>query len=135
VSIGILLITHPGIGNALLTTASAMLEACPLRTRCLEVPDRVDLELLMTQALQAIDTIDDGSGVLILTDAFGSTPSNIATQLAGRHRANVISGVNLPMLVRIFNYASDNLDTLTRKAAEGGVRGIQVILASDDQTG
>lgn len=134
-SIGILLITHPGIGDALLATASAMLDACPLQTRCLEVPAEVDLERLIRQARQAIDTIDDGSGVLILTDAFGSTPSNIAGRLADRHRTNVISGVNLPMLIRIFNYASDNLDSLTRKAAEGGLRGIQITLASDDQTG
>jgi PTS system ascorbate-specific IIA component len=73
--------------------------------------------------------------VLILTDAFGSTPSNIAHRIAQRSRANVISGVNLPMLIRIFNYCSDSLDSLTQKAAEGGIRGIQVSLAREGDDG
>ena len=129
-SIGLLLITHPGIGTALLANASAMLEACPLETRCLEVPPGADLEQLMLHARDALETIDDGSGVLILTDAFGSTPSNIARRVAEGRHTTVVSGVNLPMLVRIFNYASDDLESLTRKAAEGGVRGIQASLES-----
>jgi len=133
-SIGILLITHPGIGAALLSNTSTMLEACPLQTRCLEVPLDVDMDGLIDQARHELESIDDGSGVLILTDAFGSTPSNIAHLIADRPRTNVISGINLPMLIRIFNYCSDNLDSLTRKAAEGGIRGIQVSSPASSNT-
>ena len=134
-SIGILLITHPGIGTALLANTSALLEACPLQTRCLEVPPDVDPDTLERQARRELDKIDDGSGVLILTDAFGSTPSNIAHRIAGDHRTQVVSGVNLPMLIRIFNYCSDSLDSLTRKAAEGGIRGIHASLQANDDSG
>lgn len=134
-TIGILLITHPGIGTALLANTSAMLEACPLQARCLEVPPEVDMEKLVEQARHEVESIDDGSGVLVLTDAFGSTPSNIAHRIANRSRTNVVSGVNLPMLIRIFNYCSDSLDSLTQKAAEGGVRGIQVSLAAGGDDG
>ncbi len=134
-SIGILLITHPGIGAALVATACGMLEHCPLETRCLDVPPDVDMAHLVERARQALDSIDDGSGVLILTDAFGSTPSNIAHQIAEDHRTQVVSGVNLPMLIRIFNYCSDNLDSLTRKAAEGGIRGIHASLPLHEESG
>ncbi len=125
-TIGILLITHPGIGHALVTTACGLLEDCPLRTRCIEVPREVDLERLVAQARHALAEVDDGSGVLVLTDAYGSTPSNIAHRIAGDHQVAVISGVNLPMLVRILNYPTEELESLARKAAEGGVRGIRL---------
>ena len=125
-SIGLLLITHPGIGQALLATACSTLHGCPLQARCIEVPPDADTEQLLDRARQEIEAIDDGSGVLVLTDAYGATPSNIACSLLADERIRVVSGVNLPMLIRIFNYADDSLETLTGKAAEGGLRGIQV---------
>lgn len=125
-TIGILLITHPGIGTALLANTSAMLERCPLPIRCIEVPPRPDLEALERQAHEDARAIDDGDGVLILTDAYGSTPSNLAQRIAGSRPAKVVSGVNLPMLIRVFNYCGDTLDDLAQKAYEGGVRGIHL---------
>lgn len=125
-SIGILLITHPGVGTALLATATRLLEACPLRAHCLDVPLGADTEQILTQAREALDELDDGHGVLVLTDAFGATPSNIACQLSESGHASVVSGLNLPMLIRVFNYSSEDLDALVQKAAEGGMRGIQI---------
>jgi PTS system ascorbate-specific IIA component len=125
-SIGILLITHPGIGKVLLKNAFDLIGACPLRIECLEIPLEADREAFEKLAAQTAKTLDDGNGVLVLTDAFGSTPSNIACQLTAECQANVVSGLNLPMLIRVFNYARDDLAALTHKAAEGAMRGIQV---------
>jgi len=123
-SIGILLVTHPGIGSGLLHTATRILGACPLRTKCLEVPADADTEPLLAQAAEHLAALDSGDGVLVITDIFGATPSNIACALAEIGRAAVVSGANLPMLVRVYNYPGDDLDTLSEKAAEGGLRGI-----------
>jgi len=128
-SIGILLLTHPGIGETLLKNACELVGSCPLRIRCLNIPLESDTDDLQQLAYQSAQELDDGSGVLVLTDAFGATPSNIACQLTGELQANVVSGLNLPMLIRVFNYASDDLQALTHKAADGGMRGIQVARA------
>lgn len=125
-SIGILLLTHPGIGEALLATACTTLSGCPLRTRCVEVPPGADLDRLAQQVRGAIEAVDDGSGVLVLTDAYGATPSNLICGLQLQEHVAVVSGVNLPMLIRVFNYADESLEALTSKAAEGGLRGIHV---------
>jgi len=129
-SIGILLITHPGVGSALLTTASRLLAACPTRIKCLDVPLDANPESIFRHAAREVLNLDDGDGVLILTDAYGSTPSNIACQLTEDHYARVVSGLNLPMLIRVFNYFTEDLDTLSHKAAEGGIRGIQTFDSS-----
>ena len=60
-------------------------------------------------ASHACSELDEGYGVLVLTDLYGSTPSNIAHQLMDRHRINIISGTNIPMLLRILNYQYSNL--------------------------
>lgn len=80
-SIGVLLVTHPGIGEALLNNASELIGACPLQVRCMDIPLQCDTAQLQQTVLENARKLDDGSGVLILTDAFGATPSNIACQL------------------------------------------------------
>jgi PTS system mannose-specific IIA component len=117
--------THPGVGSALLTTASRLLAVCPTRIRCLDVPVDANTETILMQASGEMLELDDGEGVLVLTDAYGSTPSNIACRLAENHFTKVVSGINLPMLIRVFNYFTEDLDTLSHKAVEGGIRGIQ----------
>jgi len=77
-SVGILLVTHPGIGNALLNSARRIIVDCPLRTMCLEVPLDASIEKLGIQAADMLQRLDQGDGVLILTDIFGATPHNIA---------------------------------------------------------
>jgi PTS system ascorbate-specific IIA component len=132
-SIGILLVTHPGIGETLLKNACDLIGSCPLRVRCVDIPLESETEDLQQLACDSAENLDDGSGVLILTDAFGATPSNIACELTGKMQANVVSGLNLPMLIRVFNYASEDLQALTHKAAEGGMRGIQVAHSRKDR--
>ncbi len=123
-TIGLLLVTHDQIGEALLRTATRMFEEMPLKSNVLPVPIEANPEVLQEKARSLVCKLDDGDGVLVFTDMYGSTPSNIAAGLVNPGRVNVISGVNLPMLIRTLNYAALDLEPLTQKAVSGGSEGI-----------
>lgn len=122
--VGMLLVTHGKLGHYLLETMRDMIGELPLAADVLEVRRVSAHEVLISQGRKMIERLDSGAGVLILTDAFGSTPSNIANKLCLDARTTVVAGVNLPMLVRIFNYPHLPLMDMTRSAVEGGSRGI-----------
>ncbi|MCU0833234.1 MAG: PTS fructose transporter subunit IIA [Chromatiaceae bacterium] len=122
-SVGLLIVTHNTIGSALLETATKMLGACPLRAETLEITEYMEPDLLLGQARAMAAALDSGDGVLVLTDLYGSTPANIARALAGEH-VRVLAGVNLPMLVRVLNYAALPLSELVDKGLSGGRDGI-----------
>ena len=130
-SIGVLLVTHPGVGEILLKTTCDIIGACPMRVVCLSIPMQGGDRDPQQHIVNTIEALDDGKGVLILTDAFGATPSNMACAAAKTQRAIVVSGINLPMLIRVFNYPELSLQTLANKAAEGGVRGVQISALED----
>ncbi|HRE32898.1 MAG TPA: hypothetical protein PLD88_13045, partial [Candidatus Berkiella sp.] len=98
-------------------------------------------ESLMAKAAHLIRKLDSGSGVLVLTDMFGSTPSNIAQGLQNQGFCiRVLSGLNLPMLFRILNYPHLPLGPLAKKAVDGGKDGIfeplfeqQVLAVANDR--
>lgn len=71
-----------------------------------------------------IKTMDKGDGVLILTDMFGSTPSNIAHRLSQPGRVMVVTGLNLPMMIKVMNYPKLDLQELVDLAVEGGKSGV-----------
>lgn len=123
-SVGLLLITHQNIASHLLDTARLMLDTCPLATRALEVPLDYPIEDVLSQARLYIDSLDTGNGVLILTDIYGGTPSNIAKKLSEEYTSRLVTGLNLPMLVRILNYPQLNLEEMALKAITGGHDGI-----------
>ncbi len=77
-SVGVLIISHDGIGPALLGTATLMLNDCPLQTKLLTVSRDCDPDQLTEDAVEQIEALDTGEGVLVLTDLYGSTPCNIA---------------------------------------------------------
>lgn len=123
-STGILIITHPGIGNAILHGARRIVVDCPLRIKCLEVPVDASIEKLSSQAEDMLQRLDEGDGVLVLTDMFGATPNNIARQLAQPERVMVLAGLSLPMLVRLLNYPDNDLQGMCQSAILGATRGI-----------
>lgn len=131
-SVGLLLITHDGIGRALLEVAGATMEGCPLHVRCLDIGPSIDPDAMREQAERIIAELDRGDGVLILTDAYGSTPSNIACSLRLERRTAVVAGINLPMLLRVLNYPKLSLPELTDKAVSGGRAGV---VQADEQGG
>lgn len=126
-SVGILLVTHNRIGDELLDTARETLGFCPVQTRTLAVTPDADPAELTRRALDLVQLLDDGDGVLVLTDCFGSTPSNVAARLAQGQRIMVIAGANLPMLLRVFNYPGLNLAELADKARSGGRDGVILV--------
>ncbi len=125
-SVGILLVTHGRLGQLLLNTVSETMGALSLSTSVLEIRRVQSPDVLLRQGARLIEKLNTGQGVLILTDAFGSTPSNIATQLGATPQTQVIAGVNLPMLMRIYNYPALDLAAMTQNALEGGQRGVAI---------
>jgi PTS system ascorbate-specific IIA component len=124
-AVGILLITHEGIGPALLAVAGRLLHPLPLRVETLEVPFDGDLAALLPLASAALRRVDSGQGVLVLTDLYGATPSNLAAKVARLGTpVRRVSAVSLPMLLRVMNYAELELDELPAVAAAGARNGV-----------
>ena len=123
---GLLLVTHGKLGQDMLDTATTILGNCPLRAAAIPVHTDCEPDAMFETASKACSELDQGDGVLVLTDLYGSTPSNIATRLTDRHAVHVISGVNIPMLLRVMNYPELRLDMLAEKAASGARDGIIV---------
>ncbi len=128
-SVGVLIISHDGIGPALLGTATLMLNDCPLQTKLLTVSRDCDPDQLTEDAVEQIEALDAGEGVLVLTDLYGSTPCNIARKLISKKHVHVVSGLNLSMLIRVFNYPKLTLVELSEKAVSGGKDGISKTVA------
>lgn len=117
---GILLITHPGIGASILAIATALMRQLPLQAEAFEVPLDGDLEILLPEASSALRRMDSGEGVLVLTDLYGASPSNLAGQLARLGTpVRRVSALSLPMLLRVMNYPEQGLDQLPATAAAG----------------
>jgi PTS system mannose-specific IIA component len=124
-AVGILLVTHPGIGTALLSVATRLLQQLPLKVEAFEVPFEGDPDALLPQASAVLRRVDGGDGVLVLTDLYGATPSNLAAKLA-RIGTPVrrVSALSLPMLLRVLNYAELELDELPAVASAGARNGV-----------
>jgi PTS system ascorbate-specific IIA component len=122
--IGILIISHGTLGESLIHCASHVLNKRPPRLRQLGVTAQDDPLLLLPQARALVKELDDGSGVLILSDMYGGSPSNIAAKLLVPGHIEGVAGVNLPMLIRALTYREKPLSTLIVKAVSGGCEGV-----------
>lgn len=122
---GLLVVTHDGVGEVLLRTAVRVLGMCPLQASTIDVPFDVNPASAIEQAAAAAQRLDQGAGVLVLTDMYGSTPGNVAAALLeAADNVAVVAGVNLPMLVRVLNYPDLDLQQLLDKAVSGGREGV-----------
>ena len=122
---GILLVTHPGVGAAILAVATALLRHLPLKAEAFEVPFDADPEAMLPLASAAMRRVDGGHGVLVLTDLYGATPSNIAAKLSRLGTpVRRVSALSLPMLLRVMNYADLELSELPAVAAAGSRNGV-----------
>ena len=124
-TVGILLVTHEGIGNAMLDVATRLLRKLPLTTEAFEVPFDADVDVLLPHASAALRRVDGGDGVLVLTDLYGASPSNLAARLARLGTpVRRVSALNLSMLLRVMNYADLTLDELPAVATAGARNGV-----------
>ena len=123
-NVGLLIVTHGDIGEALMHSAVDVLGVCPISTTILSAPTNCNPENILKEAALAVHKLDSGDGVLVLTDMYGATPSNIACKLYEQHQVRIVSGLNLPMLIRVLNYPDMDLDELSQKALTGGRDGV-----------
>ncbi len=124
-SVALYFVTHKGIASHLYRIADAILQLPAENLAFIEIPMGADIKICTDKAIRAIEKLNKQSGLIIITDLYGSTPGNIAQTLSDKFPSNFISGINLPMLVRLLNYRDEPLDSLTAKAISGGRNGIQ----------
>jgi PTS system ascorbate-specific IIA component len=129
--VGILIVAHGSLGASLIHCATHVMGGRPERLLELGVTVRDDPVQVLPRALRLVRQIDGGEGVLVLTDVYGATPSNVAARLLAPGRAEGVAGVNLPMLVRALTYRSEPLATVVAKAMSGGVEGVFRMPATD----
>lgn len=128
--IGLLLITHGGYGENLLASASHVLGQPLSQVGHLAVSIKDDPDAMLDTARALLHSLDDGNGVLVMTDMYGATPCNIATQLIAEGKVEAVSGVSLPMLVRSLAHRNAPLASVRGKAIAGGIEG--VVYINDD---
>lgn len=120
-NIAILLVTHEGIATPLLAAAERLLGHLPLPVGVFELPWDTSPDTALPAASAALRRVDSDAGVLLLTDLYGASPARLAAQLCHLGTpARRVSGLSLPMLLRVLNYAEQPLDELARIAASGG---------------
>jgi PTS system ascorbate-specific IIA component len=122
--IGILIVTHGEIGTSLLDSASQILGARPPQVATLSVWRQDDPDDLVLRARELMEQIDDGQGVLILTDLFGATPGNVVSKLLEDGRIEGVSGVSLPMLLRVVTGRNGSVSAAVQRALSGGSEGL-----------
>jgi PTS system ascorbate-specific IIA component len=122
--IGILIISHGTLGESLIHCASHVLNKRPPRLKQLGITAQDDPTLLLPQARNLVNELDAGDGVLILTDIYGGTPSNMAAKLVSPGKVEAVAGVSLPMLIRVLTYRDRTLQVIVTKAISGGCEGV-----------
>jgi PTS system ascorbate-specific IIA component len=122
--IGILLITHGELGKSLIECATHVLGDKPKLLDSLTIENDCAHENMYKEISEKINLLNQGDGVLILTDIFGATPCNIITKIIEPGKVNAIAGVNLSMLIRSISYRHESFDALITKAIEGAKNGI-----------
>ena len=127
--IGALVVTHGHLGQELVAAAEMIVGEIS-HIRAISIGWHDDVNDAQQDIEQRISEVDNGKGVLILTDMFGGTPSNIAFSLHEPGKIDIVTGVNLPMIIKIVSQKeSDTLDSLARIVRDQGRASIA--MASD----
>jgi PTS system ascorbate-specific IIA component len=122
--ISLIILAQEDLGRGLLNAIEHVLGTRPSALDIQPINYHQPQEALVQALAARIQKIDQGDGVLILADIYGSSHTNAAVRLLVPGRIELVSGVNLPMLVRVLNYRSLAMDELLRKAQSGGAEGI-----------
>jgi mannose PTS system EIIA component len=131
--VGIIIVTHVSLGEALVSCAQHIMARDLPNLLQLSVSKADEPDEVVRRASEMISQLDDGSGVLLLTDIYGGTPSNVAQRLIKAGKVEAIAGVNLPMLVRTLSYSHQALEVVVSKAITGGLEGVLYMLPSSAQ--
>ena len=123
---GVILVTHPEIGRALLNIAKRIMPDQDVDITLVDVAMDKDCNTAKKQLAELIQANDKGQGVLILNDVFGATPFNIANAVLNE-KTKLISGLNLSMLLRAITYQTLPLEQLAEKTRDGGLNGVRLL--------
>jgi len=123
-SVHFILITHHDIGQQMVNMVEETLGRESNSITTMSVYPKQSIEQLIREVELKTQEVDEGDGVIIITDLYGATPGNIACHLLKIPSIKVITGLNLPMLLKAPNYADLPLDALAEKIIEAGREGI-----------
>ncbi len=124
--VGVVLITHPNLGEEFIRSVETICGKLPFLVS-VSIDTRKGVEELREEITRSIKTVDSGKGVLILTDMFGGTPSNMSLAFLSEGRVEVVTGLNLPMLIKISNCREGRtLQELAKMVKEAGQRNINL---------
>ena len=132
----ILIIAHAPLAQALRTCALHVFPDCGADVAAIDVQPNLPPEETLAMARIAMDQLvrpRPGCGVLVLTDIFGATPCNVAQKLVDGESSRLITGVNLPMLLRGVSYRNESLEALVSRAVVGGTQGVMQVAITAPQ--
>ncbi len=124
-AVGVILVTHVDYGAKLLEAAQFILGQQE-DVATVSVDNSQDVEETVERLTKAMERLDRGAGVVILTDMFGGTPTNLSLSLLNKGKVEVVTGVNLPMLLKVLSMRDQPLGDVALAAKESGLKGIVV---------
>lgn len=125
--IGIVVVTHSQLGYSLIETAEFIINDKPEHVAAVSINVKENVDELRDKIAKAIKQVDTNNGILILTDMFGGTPSNLSYSFLEDGRIEVISGVNLPLLIRALDLQkNDDLSNVAKTLVASGKRSISL---------
>jgi PTS system mannose-specific IIA component len=127
---GILVISHGRLATELLAAARTIEPALAEQTRAITLEWNIDPDAARREIARALKELDTGQGVIVLTDMFGGTPTNLSLGFLDPTRSEVITGVNLPMLIKLASMRrqeGQDLRQLAKVVADKGQKSIYVV--------
>jgi mannose PTS system EIIA component len=128
----ILIIAHAPLASALRSCALHVFPDAAAHITALDVPPNLPPEESVAQARMLMSQRSQGD-TLLLADIFGATPSNVAKQLTDGVHSRLLTGANLPMLLRAVTYRHEPLDILVQRALAGGSQGVMQVAVTAPQ--
>lgn len=125
-TVGIVIVTHGNTGRSLIEVAEFILGQSMEAIRCVRFDQSGNRPTATADLRSAFDRVNSGDGILVLTDLIGASPSNLVAALLAEYGAVMVTGINLAMLISVWNYRDRNLGLLARKAVESGRRGVKI---------
>jgi PTS system ascorbate-specific IIA component len=126
-SVGIVIVTHGDTGATLLEVAEFILGESLAEIGFVPFRQSGDQLTTIAEVRAALARADSGDGVLVLSDLIGASPSNSVADVLKAHSGVMVTGLNLAMLMSVWNYRREQLGLLARKAVESGRRGVKIL--------
>ncbi|MGB9628553.1 MAG: PTS sugar transporter subunit IIA [Thermodesulfobacteriota bacterium] len=125
--VGVIVVTHCNLGKELIAAAELVVGEELKQFQSVSIDPKESFEQIREKIIEAIRKVDGGQGVLILTDMYGGTPSNISLSFLEEKKIDVITGVNLPMLLKLATYQNDmDLEQLAAYITDYGQKNINL---------